>query len=281
MKQLLLLADPRPLVERLGADFFRNAPAQAGVYLMRDAADVVLYVGKAKSLRKRLASYRVANPERLRRRHLRLLHSVARIELEECPDEVSALRREAELLRTLRPRFNRAGTWTGAPRFLGWRSSEAGIAFLVSETEQRDWAWFQRPLGAGAVHLRAVLMRLLWCALHAGRGFAGMPSGWARGVFGENAAVPRFGANEQRYAEADGVLANFFAGQPEPFLEWSRACATQEQCPFERASREVDIEAIAEFVEHQSDLVQPSPTKFFSKAAAPYTAPVGQKSAPQ
>ncbi len=80
MAQMLLFPDPRPLVERLGADFFRRAPDHPGVYLMRDASDTVLYIGKAKSLRKRLASYRVANPERMRRRHLRLLHAVVRNE---------------------------------------------------------------------------------------------------------------------------------------------------------------------------------------------------------
>src|SRR5258706_1199300 len=102
MPQLLLLPDPRPLVERLGQQFFRQAPESPGVYLMRDAADAVVYVGKAKNLRKRLGSYRVANPERLKRRQLRLLHSVASIELQECADEPSALARESELLLSLR-----------------------------------------------------------------------------------------------------------------------------------------------------------------------------------
>src|SRR5436309_4873237 len=83
--------DPQPLVERLGRDFFRQLPECPGVYLMRGAADVVLYVGKAKNLRRRLDSYRVANPDRLPRRHLRMLRAVVRIELQECPDESSAL----------------------------------------------------------------------------------------------------------------------------------------------------------------------------------------------
>jgi hypothetical protein len=73
MKQMLLFPDPRPLVERLGRDFFRQAPERSGVYLMRDSSDTVLYVGKAKNLRKRLGSYRVANPDRMARRHLRML----------------------------------------------------------------------------------------------------------------------------------------------------------------------------------------------------------------
>src|SRR3989440_9809768 len=134
MTQLLLIPDPRPLVERLGCEFFRQAPESAGVYLMRDAADTVLYVGKARNLRKRLASYRVANPDRLRRRHLRLLRAVARIELQECASEDAALAREAELLRGLKPRFNRAGTWSSPRRFLTWIATNSGLKLAIRES---------------------------------------------------------------------------------------------------------------------------------------------------
>src|SRR5438445_8186602 len=125
--QQIMFPDPQPLVERLGREFFRNIPDGPGVYLMRDEGDAVLYVGKAKNLRKRLASYRVANPDRKPRRHLRLLRAVARVELQECPDESAAMTRESELLRGLRPRFNRVGTWPGPPRFVGWRVTEQGL----------------------------------------------------------------------------------------------------------------------------------------------------------
>src|ERR1041385_3990947 len=111
--QMLMFPDPRPLVERFGPEFFRQLPEGPGVYLMRDARDVVLYVGKAKNLRQRLNAYRVANPDRMPRRHLRLLRAVVRIELQKYPDEASALARESELLLALKPRFNRAGTWRG------------------------------------------------------------------------------------------------------------------------------------------------------------------------
>src|SRR5439155_6390067 len=101
---------------------------------MRDTNDVILYVGKAKNLRKRLGSYRVANPDRMPRRHLRLLRAVVRIELQECPDERTALARESEVLRAVRPRFNRAGTWPAPPRFLGWRCVEQRLLLAVAET---------------------------------------------------------------------------------------------------------------------------------------------------
>jgi len=69
----------------------------------------VLYVGRAKNLRRRLSSYRVANPERLPRRMIRLLHCVTRIEYDECADEIAAQHREEMLICVLAPRFNRAG----------------------------------------------------------------------------------------------------------------------------------------------------------------------------
>src|SRR3977135_3680562 len=96
--QSRLFPDPQPLVERLGHDFCRQLPQTPGVYLMRNRAAEVLYVGKAKNLRKRVCSYRVANPERMARRTLRLLRLVEHIGWEECSDEHSALQRESELL---------------------------------------------------------------------------------------------------------------------------------------------------------------------------------------
>jgi excinuclease UvrABC nuclease subunit len=107
-KQLRFWPDPKPVVDRLGKRFFRHVPKAPGVYLMHGSGETVLYVGKARNLRQRLASYRVANPERLPRRLLRLLDRVERITWEICDDESAALRRESELLlsfgeRTFRP----------------------------------------------------------------------------------------------------------------------------------------------------------------------------------
>ncbi len=76
---------------------------------MCGASEGVLYVGKARNLRKRLCSYRVANPERFPRRTIRLLHQVRRIEWDECPTEESASHREELLICVLAPKFNAVG----------------------------------------------------------------------------------------------------------------------------------------------------------------------------
>jgi hypothetical protein len=107
--QLWLFDPPKPLVERLGEDFFAALPTRPGVYLMCGAQEGVLYVGKARNLRKRLSSYRVANPERMPRRTIRLLHQVRRIEWDECASEQMASEREEMLICVLAPKFNSAG----------------------------------------------------------------------------------------------------------------------------------------------------------------------------
>ena len=241
MSQMLLFPDPRPLVERLGPDFFRQAPERPGVYLMRDAADVVLYVGKAKNLRKRLASYRVANPDRMRRRHLRLVRLVERIELEVCADEPAALARESELLRNLRPRFNRAGTWPGTPRFLCWRATADGMELSITQTPEAGWH-IHGPMGAGAIPLRASLLRLLWCALRADRGLAGTPEGWFEGRHGEIATIPRGQAPVAGFQDASARLTRLFEGQAAEFAAWVRERTEKQNCPFEVAAREEDLE---------------------------------------
>ncbi len=187
-QQQRLWPDPQPLVERLGRDFFRQLPEAPGVYLMHGATNNVLYVGKAKSLRHRLGSYRVANPERMKRRTLRLLSLVERIAWEECADESAAIRREAELLLTLKPRFNRAGVWQGPKRFLAWRTQPVGLELAVLDSLEPGWK-LAGPLGAQVMHLHRALVRLLWCRFHPKAGLAGMPAGWFHGEHGTRVLI--------------------------------------------------------------------------------------------
>jgi predicted GIY-YIG superfamily endonuclease len=247
MLQLLLFPDPKPLVERLGPDFFRRIPEQPGVYLMRDAADEVLYVGKAKNLRRRLGSYRVANPERKARRHLKLLRAVAGIEVQICATEDAALAREAWLLRSLRPRFNRAGTWAGPPRALGWRLARNGLDLAIRESFESDWHSIG-PLGAGAFSLRATLVRLLWCAIYPERGVAGMPNGWSRGRPAEIVAIPCPATQSEKLAQAAALLFDLLKnGQADPFVSWIRERIGQAH-PFDLAVCEADLERVVELV---------------------------------
>lgn len=250
MAQMLLFPDPRPLVERLGVEFFRTAPETPGVYLMRDAARTVLYVGKAKNLRKRLGSYRVANPDRMRRRHLRLLHAVEQIELQPCADEAGALARESNLLLTLRPKFNRAGTWPGTPRYLAWRLTEHNLALTVTQNTKQGRGNFG-PMGVVAVQLRAALARLIWCAAFPEQGAAGLPEGWFSGRHEETCTVQIKDKTQPILAKAAEFLESLFTGQITEFSDWIRARTVSWTHPFDLAIREADLETLHHFAERE------------------------------
>jgi hypothetical protein len=149
--QLWLFPPPAPLVERLGEEFFRALPSGPGVYLMCEAGPGVLYVGKARNLRKRLSSYRVANPERFPRRMIRLLHRVTRIEWDACPSEAAARHREEELICVLMPKFNAAGkAWpVSGPARAVWKQRTARIENLMAEFSSRLPIDSPSPSGRG------------------------------------------------------------------------------------------------------------------------------------
>lgn len=79
-------------------------PALPGVYRMIAAGGEVLYVGKAKNLRKRVASY--AQPHRLSVRIRRMVARTAAMEFVTTQTEVEALLLEANLIKRLKPRYN-------------------------------------------------------------------------------------------------------------------------------------------------------------------------------
>ena len=83
----------------------RLAPTSPGVYRMLNAGNDVLYVGKAKNVRKRLSSYARANAP-LPARILRMIAATVSVEIISTTTETEALLLEANLIKQLRPRFN-------------------------------------------------------------------------------------------------------------------------------------------------------------------------------
>ena len=83
----------------------RRAPHTPGVYLMKDAAGLVVYVGKAKDLKKRLASYFVPR-QRMTPKVATMMDTVADMEWHEVRSETEALLLEGKLIKRWRPRWN-------------------------------------------------------------------------------------------------------------------------------------------------------------------------------
>ena len=97
------MASPATGAARI-AEYLKNLPDAPGVYRMLNAAGDVLYVGKAKSLKKRVGSYalRGGHNDRI----TRMIFETAEMLFVTTASETEALLLESNLIKQLKPRYN-------------------------------------------------------------------------------------------------------------------------------------------------------------------------------
>ena len=87
----------------------KTFPAAPGLYFMKDAKDTVLYIGKAKSLRSRAASYFQPGADLATSRGPKIVEMIGKtvtVDFIETPNEVDAILQEARLIKDIRPPYN-------------------------------------------------------------------------------------------------------------------------------------------------------------------------------
>ena len=266
--QHLLWVPFRPLADRFGREFFRAVPEKPGVYLMCGDDEGVLYVGKARNLRRRLASHRSTSTESIPRKQRRLLQSVRRIYWDECPDETAAEWRERELIVLLKPRFNTVGVRPAVPRTLVWRVRNETLELaLEPANETADPCVTLREavqpgecrVGpfAGIRLFHAVLLRLMWWQAHPEAASHALPAA-LRGDRPPDRwefTWPVGGALELKRH-----LAGFFDGDPAGLLQWvSRSMIPEEGgSRFRQRWQERDLEWLTEFAERFRQELRPT-----------------------
>jgi len=124
----------------------REVPHQPGVYLMKDRLGAIIYVGKARDLRKRMASYFIAS--RKTRADLKtraLIDSIEDFEFHVVRNEEESLLLEGKLIKDYRPRYN--VSFRDDKRFLlvRIRLEDEWPRFVATRSRREDGARYFGP----------------------------------------------------------------------------------------------------------------------------------------
>jgi len=140
---------------KFGADLIASLPASPAVYLFKDVDQNVLYVGKAKDVKRRLASYRNASRRKVDRKKRSIVRAAEILEVRVQPDEREALAVENELIRTLEPPYNVDGKYSFLYPAIGLLEEEKRV-LLCFTTSVQAWEGFDfRWYGSFRSRLRA------------------------------------------------------------------------------------------------------------------------------
>ena len=149
-----------------------EVPHKPGVYLMRDRFNRVIYVGKARDLRKRVSSYFL--PSKLAQADLKtraMLEATWDFETHIVRSEAESVLLEGKLIKDYRPRYNIS--FRDDKRFLLVKvdTSEEWPRFRLTRLKKNDNARYFGPYaGAGALRQTLNLMRKKFGVLTFGRG---------------------------------------------------------------------------------------------------------------
>ncbi|MBS1960663.1 MAG: GIY-YIG nuclease family protein [Bdellovibrionales bacterium] len=114
-----------------------SLPESPGIYRFYAEDGALIYVGKAKNLRRRVSQYRNA---RRRKKHAKMRKIVAeatRLEFEVCADEFAALKLENEWIQAHRPKWNVAGAFYFLYPMIGVANADGVLRLCYTTVPER------------------------------------------------------------------------------------------------------------------------------------------------
>src|SRR4051794_23716904 len=232
----------------------KTLPDGPGVYLFRDAARNVIYVGKAKSLRKRVAGH-FSNP--VTRGQYEMVDAIESVEFILVASEAEALLAEQNFIKQYRPRFNiRLRDDKSYPFLAISMDEEFPRVYFTRERHRKDRLYFGPYSNAKKVRGTLDLLQKVF----AFRSCSGVDPGRRSGSPCLDFYIKRCGApcvgyqsREEYRAAIDGVV-DFLSGryrQIERDLEQRMKDAAAEQ-EFEQAALERNrLKAVRSLLERQ------------------------------
>jgi excinuclease ABC subunit C len=241
-----------------------EVPHKPGVYLMRDRFNRVIYVGKARDLRKRVGSYFM--PSKLAQADLKtraMLEAAWDFEIHTVQSEAESLLLEGKLIKEFRPRYNIS--FRDDKRFLVVKvdPTEEWPRFRLARFKKDDGARYFGPYAhAGALRQTLNFMRKKFGVLTFGRG-----SPTERELKSATYQVP------MRLSEITAEIYRERVGQACEFLEGhSREMMDAVEGEMRKAADKMDFEKAAELRNMLEDLRRTTkPTRRFTRHSLPST----------
>jgi excinuclease ABC subunit C len=237
-------------------------PHKPGVYLMRDRFNRVIYVGKARDLRKRVGSYFM--PSKLAQADIKtraMLDAVWDFETHTVQSEPESLLLEGKLIKEFRPRYNIS--FRDDKRFLVVKVdlTEEWPRFRLARFKKDDGARYFGPYAhAGALRQTLNFMRKKFGVLTFGRG-----SPTERELKSATYQVPT------RLSDISAELYRERVAQACEFLEGhSREMITAVEDEMHKAAEKLDFEKAADLRNMLEDLRRTTkPTRRFTRHSLP------------
>jgi excinuclease ABC subunit C len=239
-----------------------EVPHKPGVYLMRDRFNRVIYVGKARDLRKRVSSYFL--PSKLAQADLKtraLLDATWNFETHTVRSEAESVLLEGKLIKEYRPRYNIS--FRDDKRFLVVRVdlSEEWPRFRLARFKKDDGSRYFGPYAhAGALRQTLNFMRKKFGVLTFGRG-APTERELKSSTYQVPVRLSETGA--EQYRERVAQACEFLEGK-------SREMITALEEQMHAAAEKMDFEKAAELRNMVADLRNTTrPTRRFTRGSLP------------
>ena len=140
----------------------KKLPAKPGVYLMHNANDEIIYVGKAISLKNRVRQY-FQSSRNLTPKIVQMVSHIARFEYIITDSELEALVLECNLIKEYRPKYNTMLTDDKTYPYIKVTTGEAYPRLLFSRLMKKDKSRYFGPYtSAGAVKDTIELLRKIY-----------------------------------------------------------------------------------------------------------------------
>ena len=249
------------------ADFAKRVhevPHKPGVYLMRDRFNRVIYVGKARDLRKRVGSYFL--PSKMAQADLKtraLLEAVWDFEFHTVQNEPESILLEGKLIKEFRPRYNIS--FRDDKRFLVVKvdPTEDWPRFRLARFKKDDGARYFGPYAhAGALRQTLNFMRKKFGVLTFGRG-APTPRELKSSTYQVPFRLSEI--NGEQYRERVAQACDFLEGH-------SREMIGAVEDEMRKAAEKLDFEKAAELRNMLEDLKRTTkPMRRFTRHSLPST----------